>query len=86
MHNRDGTAPYILGHSEQELARLERQGEIFGTETREILCRAGLKRGMHVLDVGCGVGDVSLIAADIVGPHGSVLGIDRAPKALPMAR
>jgi ubiquinone/menaquinone biosynthesis C-methylase UbiE len=86
MHTGDGATPYTLGHSEQELARLERQGEIFAAETREILERAGLRRGMHVLDIGCGIGDVSLIAAEIVGPEGSVLGIDRAAGALPVAR
>lgn len=85
MHTRDGEPEYALGHSEQELARLERQGELFGSETRDILLRSGLKPGMAVLDVGCGVGDVSLIAAGIVGPTGSVLGIDKAPTALPLA-
>jgi hypothetical protein len=33
-------------------------------------CRAGLRAGMHVLGVGCGVGDVSLLSARIVGPLG----------------
>jgi len=28
---------------------------------------------MRVLDLGCGMGDVSLLAADLVGPSGSVL-------------
>jgi ubiquinone/menaquinone biosynthesis C-methylase UbiE len=44
-----------------------------------------LKPGMRVLDIGCGVGDVSLIAAEIVGPSGLVLGIDRAGEALEIA-
>ncbi len=74
--------PYVLGHSAQELARLERQGEIFSVETRDVLRRAGLKTGMRVLDVGCGAGDVSMIAAEKVGPTGSVLGIDNAATAL----
>lgn len=82
----DGSGHYILGHSEQELARLERQGAIFATETRDLLLRAGLKSGMHILDVGCGVGDVALIAGDIVGPGGAVVGLDRAGAALPLAR
>ena len=86
MHTADGERPYLLGHSEQELARLERQGELFRSETRNVLLRAGLQPGMRVLDVGCGVGDVSLIAANIVGPSGSVLGIDRAENALSLAR
>lgn len=77
---------YVLGHSEQELARLERQGEIFGVETTDVLRRAGVRTGMQVLDVGCGVGDVSMIAAEMVGPTGAVLGIDNAASALPTAR
>jgi len=85
MHNTDGHASYVLGHSEQELARLERQAEIFSLETRDWLRRAGLKTGMHVLDVGCGVGDVSMIAAEMVGSAGTVVGIDKAAAALPIA-
>jgi ubiquinone/menaquinone biosynthesis C-methylase UbiE len=82
----EGTEAYVLGHSEQELARLEQQGELFGAETREVLRRAGITTGMRVLDVGCGAGDVSLIAADLVGPEGAILGIDRAAPALSAAR
>jgi ubiquinone/menaquinone biosynthesis C-methylase UbiE len=77
---------YVLGHSDLELARLERQAEIFGAETREVLRSAGLKNGMRVLDVGCGVGDVSMAAAQLVGPTGTVLGIDKAADALRIAR
>lgn len=47
---------------------------------------AGIRKGMHVLDVGCGHGGVSLMVADLVGPEGRVLGIDRAPAALDFAR
>lgn len=86
MDARDEAGRYVLGHSEQELARLERQAEIFRTETRELLLRAGLTTGMNVLDVGSGAGDVALLAAEIVGPTGSVLGFDRATTALPIAR
>lgn len=82
----DAAASYALGHSEQELARLERQGQLFSTETRDVLYRAGIRSGMNVLDVGSGIGDVSLVAAEMVGPKGSVLGIDNAADALPMAR
>ena len=41
---------------------------------------------MRVLDVGSGMGDVALLVADIVGPSGRVLGIDRDATALDNAR
>jgi SAM-dependent methyltransferase len=41
---------------------------------------------MRVLDLGCGVGDVSLLAAELVGPTGSVVGIDRDPAVLTISR
>jgi SAM-dependent methyltransferase len=76
---------YAPGDSERELARLERQAVFFSGMTRDVLNRAGLVAGMRVLDLGCGVGDVSLVAADIVGPQGHVLGLDISPAALSVA-
>ena len=77
---------YVLGHSEAELVRLEHQAQIFRAETHDILHRAGILAGMSVLDVGCGVGDVSMVAAEIVGRDGRVLGIDNGSAALTPAR
>jgi ubiquinone/menaquinone biosynthesis C-methylase UbiE len=77
---------YVLGHSDRELERLRRQGALFSDLTRDLLVRAGLKKAMHVLDIGCGVGDVSLIAADLVSQEGTVKGIDPAAEALAIAR
>ena len=37
---------------------------------------AGLMPGMRVLDVACGTGVLSLAAADMVKPNGSVVGLD----------
>lgn len=47
-----------------------------------IFVAAGLRPGMRVLDVGCGAWDVTFAAADLVGPEGSVVGLDRSPEAL----
>jgi ubiquinone/menaquinone biosynthesis C-methylase UbiE len=41
---------------------------------------------MRILDVGCGAGDVALLAAELVGESGAVLGIDRSEAAILAAR
>ena len=41
---------------------------------------------MRCLDIGCCAGEVSLTAAEVVGPSGRVLGIDRGPDAIATAR
>ncbi len=76
---------YALGHSEEELARLTRQGEVFEPFTRQLLQQAGITTGMRVLDVGCGSGDVAFLAADLVGPGGEVIGTDRETAAVQRA-
>ena len=78
-------SPYILGHSNQELERLIHQGRFLSVLTEQVLCLAGLESGMQVLDVGCGVGDVSFLAANLVGPTGKVIGVDKSPKAIALA-
>jgi ubiquinone/menaquinone biosynthesis C-methylase UbiE len=77
---------YPLGYSEGEAKRLMKQGAMLEDLTADLLSRAGLAPGMRVLDVGCGVGDVSLLAVRIVGKKGSVLGIDRSAASLEIAR
>jgi ubiquinone/menaquinone biosynthesis C-methylase UbiE len=69
---------YPLGYSDQEAKRLADQGALLEELTEEVFRRAGLRQGMQVLDIGCGVGDVSLLAARMVGSDGRVLGIDKA--------
>jgi SAM-dependent methyltransferase len=44
-----------------------------------------LQPGERVLDIGCGAGIDSLIAARMVGPSGSVLGLDMTPAMLAKA-
>ncbi|MGL4966575.1 MAG: class I SAM-dependent methyltransferase [Inquilinus sp.] len=78
--------PYILGHSQAELRRLMLQASILQPITRRLLLEAGLRPGMRVLDIGCGTGDVSLLAAELAGLHGSVVGIDRSAEAVATAR
>jgi len=41
---------------------------------------------MRVLDVGCGVGDTTFLAADLTGPGGLAVGVDRSADAIATAR
>jgi arsenite methyltransferase len=45
-----------------------------------------LTAGEHVVDVGCGAGIDSIIAAKMVGPTGRVIGVDMTPEMVLKAR
>jgi SAM-dependent methyltransferase len=77
---------YALGHSSRELDRLSFQGTVLAPYTQQLLTEAGLTAGMRLLDVGSGSGDVSFLAASLVGSNGYVLGVDRSPEAVERAR
>src|SRR5262249_55970641 len=47
---------------------------------------AGLQRGMRVADLGCGVGMVTALLSELVGPEGRVVGIDFSGAQLAEAR
>jgi ubiquinone/menaquinone biosynthesis C-methylase UbiE len=76
---------YQLGHEAAEFERLYLQGRVLGPATRTLLAVAGVRPGMRVLDLGSGVGDVAFVAADLVGPEGEVLGVERSPEAVARA-
>jgi SAM-dependent methyltransferase len=77
---------YVLGHADPEVQRLLLQGRLYDDYTEHAFRLAGLREGMRVLDIGSGPGDVSFIAARLVGPTGSVLGVDAAPEMIGLAR
>src|ERR1700754_2018869 len=83
---RSGDSTYVLGHVDHEIRRLMLQGRLYDDFTEHVLRLAGLRPGMQVLDVGSGPGDVSFAAARIVGPTGTVLGVDAAPDIVDLAR
>jgi len=77
---------YALGHAEDELDRIINTARFFGDLTEHVLHLAGLALGMRVLDVGCGPGDVSFLAARLVGPEGTVIRVDTSPEAIELAQ
>ncbi len=77
---------YLFDYSESEIERLQRQAEMLRPITERLLNSADVGKGMRVLDIGCGAGDVTILIADRVGPTGRVVGIDRDKAVIDAAR
>jgi len=82
----DDESVYALGYTQREAKRLEWQAQLSEEFLEDGLRRGGLARGMRVLDLGSGLGDVAFLAAAMVGPEGAVVGIDRWAPSLDTAR
>jgi SAM-dependent methyltransferase len=80
------TGRYALATGEAAAYRLRLLHSLYGPGTRRVLLDAGLRRGMRVADLGCGVGMVTALLADLVGPEGHVVGIDLSGAQLAQAR
>jgi trans-aconitate methyltransferase len=50
------------------------------------LATSGIRAGDRVLDIGCGVGDLTGLVADLVGGSGLVVGLDAEPTMVSAAR
>jgi SAM-dependent methyltransferase len=68
---------YPFESSDHERRRLQRQADLLSDITEQVLRRAGIAPGMHILDVGSGAGDVAFLARKLIGEKGSVIGTDR---------
>jgi ubiquinone/menaquinone biosynthesis C-methylase UbiE len=82
---KETTTTYVLGSSDQEIERLDRQSASIEGATRLLLRAAGIQPGMRVLDLGTGVGHVAMLVAEMVGPEGRVVGIDNSARLLDVA-
>jgi ubiquinone/menaquinone biosynthesis C-methylase UbiE len=71
---------------EQGASRLRLLNRIYGPHSEQLLLRAGLRPGLRVADVGCGVGIMACWLAGQVGPAGSVVGVDASAEQLEKAR
>jgi ubiquinone/menaquinone biosynthesis C-methylase UbiE len=77
---------YPLGRTAAETRRLILQHQVYGPLTERFFRAAGIGRGMKVLDLGSGAGDVALLLAQLVGPHGRVVDVDMNAGILETAR
>jgi ubiquinone/menaquinone biosynthesis C-methylase UbiE len=76
---------YALGYTNFEHERLIRQAARIAPYTERLFRQAGIGPGQRVLDLGSGVGDVSMLLARIVGPSGEVVGIERDARSIARA-
>jgi ubiquinone/menaquinone biosynthesis C-methylase UbiE len=58
----------------------------YGVVRQSLITQLGPLEGRHVLDVGCGPGDDTREVAELVGPSGRVVGVDRSEGMLAEAR
>ena len=65
-----------MGRSESETERLIKQSQLYDDVTRRFFLRSGIAKGMKVLDVGSGAGDVALTLSEFVGAEGTVISVD----------
>jgi arsenite methyltransferase len=75
-----------LGYPEPELSRIPEATVASFAGVANPFALGGLQPGQTVLDLGCGAGTDLLIAAQMVGPQGHVIGVDMTPAMLDRAR
>ena len=76
----------LLGYQEEWLTGVPESSIESFAGTGNPFSLGELQVGEHVVDVGCGAGIDSLIAARMVGPGGRVVGVDMTPAMLEKAK
>jgi SAM-dependent methyltransferase len=76
---------YVLGTHDEEIARLGIQHRVWRPTVLASWRQAGITAGSRVLDVGAGPGYATIDLAEIVGPSGEVLAVERSPRFLAAA-
>jgi arsenite methyltransferase len=76
----------ILGYAPEWLEHVPEETIASFAGTGNPFFAGELSPGERVVDVGCGAGIDSLIAARMVGPGGAVMGVDMTPAMLAKAR
>jgi len=77
---------YVLGTNDEEIQRLGLQHRVWRPAMLDCWQRAGVTSGSRVLDVGAGPGYATLDLAEIVGPRGAVVAIERSARFAEAAR
>jgi SAM-dependent methyltransferase len=78
--------PYVLGGTLTEQQRLIIQARGLAAHARSLLDRISLGPGARAADIGCGPIGIMDLLAERVGAQGSVVGVEREPRFVEMAR
>ena len=73
---------YVLGTHDEEVERLGLQHRVWRPRMLDAFRRAGIGPGASVVDVGAGPGFAATDLAEIVGPAGRVLALERSGRFL----
>jgi len=71
---------YVLGTHDEELLRLGLQHRVWRPVVLDCWQKAGITIGKRILDLGAGPGYAALDLAEIVGPSGEVVALERSDK------
>jgi ubiquinone/menaquinone biosynthesis C-methylase UbiE len=86
----DGSSETVRAVQREEWGEVARSWSAFDPESRPISDRlihhARIRTGDRVVDLACGTGMPALVAAEIVGSGGHVLGLDLVPEMIQEAR
>lgn len=76
---------YVLGTHDAEIDRLHLQHGVWRKRVHDCWRRAGIAAGQRVIDIGCGPGFASADLGKLVGPAGTVYGIERSARFIEYA-
>lgn len=78
-------ADYVLGTHDEEITRLGLQHRVWRPAMLACWMNAGIPAGSRVVDIGAGPGYATVDLAEIVGPSGEVLAVERSRRFLDAA-
>ena len=81
-----GERSYFLGTHDEELERLGLQHGVWRPTVLECWRRAGIRAGSRVVDIGAGPGFAAADLAEVVGPEGRVVALERSARFVEAGR
>ncbi len=77
---------YFLGYRQAEQQRLQQQSQQLAEDAHGFFDQIGIPPGARALEIGCGPQGCLALLAERVGPHGTVVGVERNEDSVQLAR